>query len=527
MKSFDNGDSKAFRCGADVVGREWVRVANVMSRMSQSRRLATAVALLGVLAGCCLALDANARPGGGESFGGGGRRSGGGSGGGGGGDIGLIIDLIFLCIRYPALGGVVALVVVGYLVAQRVRGAGLSDWSAGVPQQQVAVSRPHYVARSALDRIRQWDPAFSVVCFEDFIYTLYAQIHTSRAKNGLRRLAPYLDDAVINALADDSLDAVAGVLVGSIRYLSFKPGEQHTQVVVEFESNVTETRAGKMQRLYLVERLTLIRPTTARSRPPQRSRTLDCPNCGAPLESITGSQCSYCREHVTDGRFDWKVYAMACVKVEKRPPLLTAEVAERGNELPTVVDRHSQRRLGELSERDPQFDYSAFQQRVRLIFSELQAGWSALDLNRIRPHVSDNLFQYFGYWMDLYGQSKARNVTENARIMHIDLSNVISDANYDAITVRIFATGLDYTISEDGKVLKGSKTKERPYTEYWTLIRGSSAKGQAKLELSCSNCGAPLKVSMAGNCEYCHVKVVTGDFDWVLSRIEQDDNYSG
>jgi ferredoxin len=32
---------------------------------------------------------------------------------------------------------------------------------------------------------------------------------------------------------------------------------------------------------------------------------------------------------------------------------------------------------------------------------------------------------------------------------------------------------------------------------------------------------------MAGNCAYCHVKVTAGEFDWVLSRIEQDESYSG
>jgi hypothetical protein len=32
---------------------------------------------------------------------------------------------------------------------------------------------------------------------------------------------------------------------------------------------------------------------------------------------------------------------------------------------------------------------------------------------------------------------------------------------------------------------------------------------------------------MAGNCEYCQARVVSGDFDWVLSRIEQDEVYTG
>jgi hypothetical protein len=32
---------------------------------------------------------------------------------------------------------------------------------------------------------------------------------------------------------------------------------------------------------------------------------------------------------------------------------------------------------------------------------------------------------------------------------------------------------------------------------------------------------------MAGVCEYCLGKITSGDFDWVLSRIEQEKAYVG
>jgi len=34
-------------------------------------------------------------------------------------------------------------------------------------------------------------------------------------------------------------------------------------------------------------------------------------------------------------------------------------------------------------------------------------------------------------------------------------------------------------------------------------------------------------VNMAGYCEYCKAKVTSGEFDWVLSKIEQDEAYHG
>ncbi|HEY3496483.1 MAG TPA: Tim44-like domain-containing protein, partial [Polyangiaceae bacterium] len=258
-----------------------------------------------------------------------------------------------------------------------------------------------------------------------------------------------------------------------------------------------------------------------------RVRKLDCPNCGAPLEGMRGTTCGYCRTEVGGGRLDWLVERIERLATETRPPGVTAEVPEAGNQLPTLIAPGCQERLGALARRDPAHDPAALRARIGLVFHELQIGWSQRDLARIRPFVTDNLFQYFGYWLDAYSAQRARNVTENARILNVELAEVTSDASYDAVTVRLFATGLDYTLADDGRLLRGSRTRERPYSEYWTLIRGSAARGRARTDLVCPCCGAPLKIAMAGNCEYCSARVVSGEFDWVLSRIEQDEAYGG
>jgi len=242
---------------------------------------------------------------------------------------------------------------------------------------------------------------------------------------------------------------------------------------------------------------------------------------------LCGTTCAYCQTEVGGGRLDWVIDNIVRVMTEMRPPLDTTDVPESGNQLPTLVAPGVQQRMGELLQRDPANDLAALWQRIGLIFSELQVGWSNRDLSRIRPFVTDNLFQYFGYWIDVYFASQARNITENARILSIELAEVLADATYDAVTVRVFATSLDYTLADDGRLLRGSRTDERAYSEYWTLIRGNAARGRPRTDPSCPSCGAPLKIGMAGNCEYCQARVVSGDFDWVLSRIEQDEAYGG
>jgi hypothetical protein len=450
-------------------------------------------------------------------------------GGGGGGDvdIGFVIELVMLCIRYPALGALVVAGVGGYWVLSRGRTRGQTDWSVGAPPTRVHAARHANVSRTALGRLQADDPHFSAVLLEDFVYALYAEIQARRPRGGLQSIAAFVAPDVAARLADPSLEGVFGVVIGALRFTTFTTDAQWNRLTVEVEVNLSEVRAGQTSRYYAVDQLELVRALGARSRPPARARKLDCSNCGAPLEGMRGTRCGYCQQEVGGGRLDWLVTRVERLKTEERPPLVTHTAVERGNDLPTLVAQGANARLAELVQRDPQSTEQALRGRIELVFASLQRGWSTRDLAAIRPFVTDNLFQYFGYWIDLYLQQRARNITENARILNVVVANVLSDAVYDAVTVRLFATSLDYTLSDEGQLLSGSRTVERAYTEYWTLVRGRSAHGRPRAEPVCPSCGGPLRIGMAGNCEYCHARIVSGDFDWVLSRIEQDEAYGG
>ncbi len=482
------------------------------------------------------------RPGGGQSYSGSTRSSGGGggtyhsSGGGssGGGGGGALFYLLFqLVFRYPQIGiPILVIVVIFFIVRARSGGnAARAGWASqdysGIAfepvEEQVAVAATEGVPRRSLERIRENDPDFSIILFEDFLYTLYAEMMRARGQQGAMALAAYLSPSVQQVLVTKSLPSVTGIVVGAMRVFSIDRTAETWRITLDFEVNLSEGA----QRLYVVDRMTVERKLGAKSRPPARSRTLDCPNCGAPLNNLRGDTCSYCKQQVGMGKFDWSVVYFERLQKENRGDLLTTSVDESGTDSPTVVDSSANQELANLRQRDPAFDWNAFTQRIGLAFNEMQTGWSNRDLSRVRPFVSDNLFQSQAYWIDLYTQAHARNITEGARITRMDLAAVISDKYFDAITVRLFATSTDYTIGDDGKLLSGNKSRQRAYSEYWTMIRGAGKSGPTKTTPDCPSCGAPLKVNQAGTCTYCHVKVTTGEFDWVLSRIEQDDSYTG
>jgi hypothetical protein len=91
--------------------------------------------------------------------------------------------------------------------------------------------------------------------------------------------------------------------------------------------------------------------------------------------------------------------------------------------------------------------------------------------------------------------------------------------------VRIFASGRDFTLDDAGEIKGGSSQQTRMWSEYWTFIRGrAGAAADAKV---CPNCGGSLGEGQTAICGWCGGKVVTGEFPWVLSRIEQDEAFRG
>ena len=107
--------------------------------------------------------------------------------------------------------------------------------------------------------------------------------------------------------------------------------------------------------------------------------------------------------------------------------------------------------------------------------------------------------------------------------------SMYKDKFYASFTFRIFAQMIDYTIDKEGNVIRGNRRRPVEFSEYWTFIKGiNSNEKSAKTQdfECCPSCGAQLKIEMSGVCEFCGTKITLGQFDWVLSQIEQDEEFS-
>ena len=405
-----------------------------------------------------------------------------------------------------------------------------------------ALVRPSVAPRQPLrdlEAIRTLDADFSIVLFDDFIYSLYARAHRARTnRRDLDALAPYLSEAARAGLAQrpPAGAPVTAVIVGALRVLEAKlPGppagatpDPRVQVTLEIEANLILFVAGREITQYVKERWRLFRGANVRTRPPQQVLSFHCPNCGAPFEPTSGDRCHYCGEAVGNGRFDWTVENITVLQTEARPPALTSTVQEIGTDWPTISHPALTARRAELLRDDPTATDEALVARLRLIYDDLNKVWTNLDLKPARPYVSDGLFDYLQYWITAYQSQGLRNVLENMRITKVTQTKIVRDRWYDALTFRIWGTGRDSTLRvADGQTVGGDPRNNRTYSEYWTLIRGAGVRGAPRTDKTCPNCGAALDTNMAGECAHCGAKVTSGEFDWVLSKIEQDDSYTG
>ncbi len=511
---------------------------HVFRRLMARAQAVPAHVWLGIVMALMVMLPAvaDARVGGGQSYSGGGssgRSSGGGSSGGG--DLTGIV--LWLLIEHPAVGIPVLLVVVGVVVVKQYSesSGGFAPMSRKAPGV-VRRDAPKPRADEGITSLKKRDPGFSEVLLIDLFQLIYTRG---------RRLAPSRDHGPLRAwftsrgleqLAKGRpLKSLEDVIFGSVRPVEVRQASGMDRVTIEVDTNLRgATPTGDDVHVLRRERWVLVRTAGTVSPGPERMRTLSCVACGSAEEPDPTGICRNCGEvRVGPGSGQWAVDEVTIV--EDRV-LRTVEVhpgggVEPGYHHPDVVDRELALHRREFTTRHPDHSWPAFEQRVTKVFVGLQQAWSDQRFQRARAWQTDNLFQVHRFWLERYKKDGLVNKLDDITVQCVRVVRVDRDAWYESVVVRVFASVRDWTERIDtGEVLGGSRTEPRVFSEYWTFVRAIGAESRAAshdLE-SCPSCGAPLdKLSMAGICGYCEAKITTGTFDWVLSRIEQDEAYKG
>jgi hypothetical protein len=189
-----------------------------------------------------------------------------------------------------------------------------------------------------------------------------------------------------------------------------------------------------------------------------------------------------------------------------------------------------QSQLGAIRAADPNFSDQQFLDRAQAAFFLLQKAWQDRNVDEGRAYMSPGLYMSWKAQVDQLVAQRHKNVLEGLYIEGLHIVKANHDENFDNITVRVDASAKDYMVDDQsGKKVSGDNSPT-PFTEYWTFTRSAGAKTLVTggiTEKKCPNCGAPLDVNATGECKYCGQVVTSGKFDWVLSRIDQDNEWEG
>ena len=174
---------------------------------------------------------------------------------------------------------------------------------------------------------------------------------------------------------------------------------------------------------------------------------------------------------------------------------------------------------------DPLFSADKFMKWGSEVFVKLQTAWMNRTWEDIRTLESTELFEQHKGQLQYLIDNKQINMMKNIRVEHTQLTRYRKDGDKEVLVMILRATMRDYIIEEESnKIVQGSPNKDIQMLYSLTFVRKAGVKTMENTEgtntISCPNCGAPTKITNSGKCEYCGSIITTGEYDWVLDKLE-------
>jgi hypothetical protein len=381
------------------------------------------------------------------------------------------------------------------------------------------------------NQVRRHDRNFSEVLFLERAVLLVSRLFDAAPKASLlTQLSPYITAGAADELQrrHAGVQQVRGVTIGSVAITGVNASSSGgaLQISVRLHLNRHVVLSTGKETSYYSDEVWRFGRALGEDVITRTDDTVDrfgCPGCGSTLEADVHGRCVHCQTVLAPAGADWALSGFQVLRQEDVGPLLGSTVEEVGTDAPTSKDSAVLMDADRLLGAD---ERSRLLVRARDVFTTLQAAWSQQKLEGMRPFETDALFQSHRFWVLEYQRQRLKNQIDNVDVEAVELCRVQKDGAHMAATLRITASCIDTTVDASGKRISGNPRVPRRFSEYWTFVKHADAKGSSSL-VNCPNCGAPLQVSQAGVCEHCQSKLTLGRFDWVASRIEQDEDISG
>ncbi|MCK9195887.1 MAG: Tim44 domain-containing protein [Syntrophales bacterium] len=136
-----------------------------------------------------------------------------------------------------------------------------------------------------------------------------------------------------------------------------------------------------------------------------------------------------------------------------------------------AVEDDRRQGIGYIKQMDPNFNEDKFNDLCMDIFFKIQGAWANRDMSPSRSLMTDEMYRIMQDDAERMKREGKFNKLENIAVRTVEISEAWQEQGKDFITVRFLANLLDYTVSESGELLSGSKTDPVKFEEYWTVVR--------------------------------------------------------
>lgn len=396
----------------------------------------------------------------------------------------------------------------------------------------LAVQSNHPQLPGGVASIASADPGFEIETFLQRAEMSFFLVKRGLERNDPAAIRPYLADplfaelsrTITNARSQHRHNLLESLNVRAIHVVEAAANERGQSLTMHFDlvyraksfDDAKRVLADEGNDARHAERWTFVRAANARTPTVGNVTASRCPACGAELALSLDGNCTHCGASVTNGSVDWVV-------ADIRPAAFvgyTSESQLAGAAAPSVADG-----VARLHAADPAFSIDAFRVRARTAFSALQNAWCKQNLDAARAFLSPGAYFAWRAQLETMAVEGRRNVMEHLQVQSIQPLRIVHGRVFDDLTVRIAASSADYDVDKDGRIVFGDRTV-RPFVEEWTFQRSvgvATTNKPGTLENTCPCCGAPVALTQLGECRYCKAAITSGKFDWVVSRIEQED----
>jgi predicted lipid-binding transport protein (Tim44 family) len=127
--------------------------------------------------------------------------------------------------------------------------------------------------------------------------------------------------------------------------------------------------------------------------------------------------------------------------------------------------------LNHIRSMDPSFDEKRFTESCTDQFFRVQGAWANRDMSSIRTLLTPEMYGLMQAETGKLLAEKRINKLDNIAVRTVEITEAWQEQGQDYVTVRFLANLLDYTTSESGELISGSKTEPVKFGEFWTFTR--------------------------------------------------------